>query len=556
MGRACFAGSVAFGFLGSIERVKKRRVKMRAAIYARVSGDQQRGNYSIPTQINDMATYANKAGYTVVGDQFVDPGNGFDSQPGSGAVLAYVDDYTSLEMSRPSLDAAMRYLEQSGFEILLVHALDRMARDAYIRETLEREFEARGAAVEYVLGNYDESAEGEVRKDLDATFAKWENAKRVERCNRGKCGKANSGKFVAGRTPYGYDMDPESLGGLAVNEKEAEVVQWIFHLYVEENFSIYRIIQALNEHGIRSRFSEKGWAKSSVSRLLQNTTYIGYFYYNKNRRVNRTKKIERSRDEWIRIETTPIIDEWLFHAAKERMAENKKILRAQPRRFYLLSGKVFCAECDKPYMVQTAIAGKHRRKNDIQSYRHRMRAGHCTNHQISANLLEADVWEKIHKLLSDPVTLMRGYEESLERQEAINSKQRNLLETVRRKFKKHEQEKANLNQAYLDPDIEMTKAEYIEQKSRINGEIIELQQKIEELEKDILEIPIPEALKSLEDFAGKIQKRLQANHEPSPEDKRQILDKLHVKVYIRLDGQVDVKGWFGEKREGLKSITC
>ena len=39
--------------------------------------------------------------------------------------------------------------------------------------------------------------EGEVRKDMDATFAKWENAKRVERCNRGKRGKAEKDCMLA-----------------------------------------------------------------------------------------------------------------------------------------------------------------------------------------------------------------------------------------------------------------------------------------------------------------------------------------------------------------------
>jgi DNA invertase Pin-like site-specific DNA recombinase len=64
--------------------------------------------------------------------------------------------------------------------------LDRLARDPYIRRRLELEFEKRGAVVECVPGKYDQTPEGEVRKDLKATFAKWKNAKRVERSQRGK----------------------------------------------------------------------------------------------------------------------------------------------------------------------------------------------------------------------------------------------------------------------------------------------------------------------------------------------------------------------------------
>jgi site-specific DNA recombinase len=183
----------------------------RAALYPRVSTDTQRDNYSIPSQISDCLKYAEKKGYAIVGDMYVDPKTGQDTIKKNGAIPAYVDDFTSRELNRPGLNAALEYLERVGFDVLVVHALDRLARDPYIRQTLEREFNSRGARIEYVLGSYEETPEGEVRKDLDATFAKWENAKRVERCNRGKRRKAETGKFVAGRAPYGYRLDPEAF---------------------------------------------------------------------------------------------------------------------------------------------------------------------------------------------------------------------------------------------------------------------------------------------------------------------------------------------------------
>ena len=218
----------------------------RAAIYARVSTDDQRGNYSIPTQVSACFKHAKAHDYAVVGDRFVDSETGQDCAAGDGAIRAFVDDYTSREISRPSLDAALTFAERAGFDVLIVQALDRLARDPYIRQTLEREFNARGARVEYVLGSYEENAEGEVRKDLDATFGKWESAKRVERSNRGKIGKAERGQFVAGRAPYGYAIDPDAPGGLRVVNDQAEVVKSIFDLYVNQGYSIRGIRQHLS----------------------------------------------------------------------------------------------------------------------------------------------------------------------------------------------------------------------------------------------------------------------------------------------------------------------
>ena len=135
----------------------------RAAIYARVSTDIQRDNFSIPSQVAECVRLAKKRGYTIVADQYVNPENGYDTPAGKDAIPAFVDDYSSRELSRPGLDAALLYLEKVGYDVLIVLALDRLARDPYIRQTLEREFTTRGAKVEYVQGSYEETPEGEVR---------------------------------------------------------------------------------------------------------------------------------------------------------------------------------------------------------------------------------------------------------------------------------------------------------------------------------------------------------------------------------------------------------
>jgi DNA invertase Pin-like site-specific DNA recombinase len=117
---------------------------------------------------------------------------------------------------------------------------------------LEREFLRRNAKVEFALGNYEDTPEGEVRKDMDATFAKWENAKRVERCNRGKRGKAEKGLFVGGRTPYAYILDSDGEGGVQIVPEQAKVVELIYHLYAEKNYSLRKIRDELKNRGIPS----------------------------------------------------------------------------------------------------------------------------------------------------------------------------------------------------------------------------------------------------------------------------------------------------------------
>ena len=116
----------------------------RAIIYARVSTDEQRSNYSIPSQVQECKKYVETKGYALVGNQYVDPETGQDAISGTPA---YVDDYSSRELNRPALDAAYEYLSQYGYDIVVVYSIDRLDRDPYKLRTHEYGFIKGGANV-------------------------------------------------------------------------------------------------------------------------------------------------------------------------------------------------------------------------------------------------------------------------------------------------------------------------------------------------------------------------------------------------------------------------
>jgi DNA invertase Pin-like site-specific DNA recombinase len=95
----------------------------RAVIYSRVSTDEQRSNFSIPTQIAECVRYCQNNGYTLVGNAYVDKQSGLDVENNETAIPAYVDDFSSREMNRPSLDAALTFLEDYGFDVVVVHSI-------------------------------------------------------------------------------------------------------------------------------------------------------------------------------------------------------------------------------------------------------------------------------------------------------------------------------------------------------------------------------------------------------------------------------------------------
>lgn len=516
-----------------------------AAIYARVSTDDQRGNNSIPTQVSDCLKYAQEHQYLIVGNQFVNPETGRDTKKDKKAIKAFVDDYTSLELSRPGLNAALAFLETGGFDVLIVHALDRLARDPYIRQTLEREMQAHGVRVEYVLGSYDETPEGEVRKDLDATFAKWENTKRVERSTRGKRGKAARGLFVGGRSPLGYRSDPTHWGGLVIYELQAGIVRYIFELYVHEDYSIRAIADKLTKEKVLNHSGRTHWGKTTVARILANETYAGLCYYNKWKRKDK-KLVRRSQTEWIPIKVPAIVERDVFEEAQRKLRQNHEIRRKQPKRFYLLARMVFCAKCGRVYVTQTKKPTlKNRQVEESQAYRHRSKEGHCTNKHIAARPLEVDVWGTIASAILDGDNLMRGYTESLERQKAVHAKKRSHLETLRQAAFKWEQKQENLTKAYIDPDVELSKAEYRKQKAVIQEELGRLEKEISELQEELDNATTPSDLASFEAFMAIMRREIEQNIDPDPLEKRRILEMLRVRVEIDPDtGKNHVRGWF------------
>ncbi len=520
----------------------------RAVIYARVSDDSQRQNYSIPVQIEACMKYAQERDYVIVGDWFVDPITGYDVKSDTPhAVQAYADDHTSLELMRPGINALTNFLKTSGADVVIVYILNRLARDSYIRQTLERQFEALGARIEYVLGQYDDEY-GEIRKDLDSTFAKWENIERVRRSREGKERKARSGKFVAGPAPYGYVYDKESPSGLVIVEEQKVVVERIFTLYVVERESIRGIVRILNQENIPSPTGKK-WGRSTIGRILAYKGYTGNSYYNKSftRQTLDGRQIRsRDRSEWIEIPIPPIISEYLFQQAQKRLKENSKHLRREPKkgRFYLLRGLIFCAVCEKPYICQAVPAGKNRRLRPSLIYRHRKQEGHCMNAQISAASVEGEVWDKLVGLIMKPEKLIDGYKRSHDQSRANLRQKQEYLQTLLEKRDKLIRQKSQLNIMYSDVDLRMTKEEFMDAKLILDQALDEVTEQVAETEAEIISLPTPADLETFADFTAEIREYLLGNIDPPPADKRRMLELLDFKVLVNEDKAFKITGSF------------
>ena len=85
--------------------------KVRAALYARVSTDQQEKEATISSQVEALRKYAQDKGYQIA--------------------VEYLDDgYSGAKLARPGLDTLRDGLGSGEFDVVVFHSPDRLARRA------------------------------------------------------------------------------------------------------------------------------------------------------------------------------------------------------------------------------------------------------------------------------------------------------------------------------------------------------------------------------------------------------------------------------------------
>jgi DNA invertase Pin-like site-specific DNA recombinase len=345
-------------------------------------------------------------------------------------------------MNRPELDKLRDLASQDGIDVVVIHDIDRLARDPAIFATLELEFEDLGVEVHYVLNRYADTPEGQLMKDMKAAFARFENLQRVERSRRGARRKVKEGKVIVGpHRPYGYEVTPD--GRLEIIENEIEVVKSIFAMLVHDGLTLCQIVECLegtptknDKTGVYPKKRRYGqWSRSSVRYVLTNELYVGRWHYGKHRSTGRKGRRgdkaqfdyvlcdPQPRETWLEVQVPPIISQETFDAAQEMLDCNRRMARRNRKHDYFLSGLIFC-ECGR------AMTGaSYNTDGKTYSYyvctartEYTMAGPRCTARRLRVDAVDEAVWEHIYNLLMHPQNLLVGLEAEQEKQREAQEK--------------------------------------------------------------------------------------------------------------------------------------
>ena len=241
-----------------------------AAIYARVSSEQQREEHTIASQTAALIEFATSHDLEVPKEWV------FEDEGYSGATL-----------ERPGLERVRDLAAEGQIQVVLAYAPDRLSRKYAYQILLIEEFARHGVETLFVKAPQSASAEDQLLVQFQGMIAEYERAQILERSRRGKRHRARSGEVsVMSGAPYGYRYirkTDEAPASYAVIDAEARVVQRIYEMYTVEGLSMGEIARRLNAEGIPTRKQSARWERSVVWAMLRNPAYRGAACFGKTR---------------------------------------------------------------------------------------------------------------------------------------------------------------------------------------------------------------------------------------------------------------------------------
>ena len=135
------------------------------------------------------------------------------------------------------------------------------------------------------------------------------------------------GNFLGNQKIYGYIKDKNSNKFL-IEKSQSEIIKRIYKLYSSSNISLCKIAKTLKNENIKTN-NNKYFSASSLSRLIRNPKYKGYYSGGKSEVIDyMTKKVTLiSKDKWLvykdQERIPPIVSEYLWNKANRKLDKSK-----------------------------------------------------------------------------------------------------------------------------------------------------------------------------------------------------------------------------------------
>src|ERR687887_1191330 len=407
---------------------------MRVALYVRVSTDRQQHAQTIEQQVTQLKAYvAAHEGWTVAAEHvFRDDGH-------SGARL-----------DRPGLDALRDHAARAAFDVVLVTAPDRLARNYVHQMVVLEELERRGVRVVFCDRPLSDDPHEQLVTQIRGAVAEYERTLIADRMRRGRQARLRSGQLLPWtRAPYGYRLHPErprDPAAVQLDPVAAVVVQELFAAYAAGGVTLHALAARLTRGRVPTPTGKSIWRSTTIRNLLTNPAYKGQAAsgrlrtHSARRRKSALEPVGRGvstrahpPQEWITVPVPALVTAEQFDLVARRLAANQRAARRSTTHPYLLRGLVSCGIC------RLSCSGVTRTATDTRYRYYRCRGkmaqvssgrtSCCPARFIPATQLDELVWADLCAVLEQPDLATQG--ERLVQVSAIAQSMTQVLQQLR-----------------------------------------------------------------------------------------------------------------------------
>lgn len=315
--------------------------KLRVCAYARVSTDSADQLNSFASQVQYYTNYIESRSDWELVDIYADRG------------ITGTDAHKRDEFQRMMDDCRNRKIDQ-----ILVKSLSRFARNTADCIAAIRELRQLGVTVIFEKERINTRLmANEMLISMMSAFAQEESVSIAKNLRKGILMRMDSGNFRLSNLPYGYNHYEN--GRLSICDKEAEVIRWVYDSYLS-GYGVNQIARRLPDQ-LPTAARIHG-SKNGILYILNNERYMGDELLRKSftsDTIPFRKIMNHGQQDQVYIQHShePIVEAGKFHAVQKLLAERREQFGCgEPRKTYLLTGKLSCKSCGAP--LYRRVTGK------------------------------------------------------------------------------------------------------------------------------------------------------------------------------------------------------
>ena len=306
--------------------------KLRVAAYARVSTSSDEQLISLDAQKNHYEIFIRSHKDWEFAGLYYDEGISGTKMDKRDGLLALLDD-----------------CEKGLIDYIIVKSISRFSRNTVDSIETVRRLCDMGIYIFFEKENIDTGKmEGELLLSILSSLAESESRSISDNETWSIKRRFMNGTYKISYPPYGYDYID---GEMVVNEKQSEVVRWIFGQVLSGN-STAEIARKLNEEGVATKRGGS-WTSTTINGMIRNEKYTGDVIFQKSYSDEQFTRHRNNgeKDQYFAAKHhEAIISHEDYDAANAILDRNgaEKGIYADSRKYqnrYCFSGKIICGDC-------------------------------------------------------------------------------------------------------------------------------------------------------------------------------------------------------------------